>query len=307
MVSSSAATTFVTPQRKIFARAAISKSSNSTARPPKPRASTTRATSLLAAYRTLFRQWELVFAIGAANRRRGSPPTKLAAALAQVARDDHARRHVSTRRLTRMCTVTLIARRNGYALGMNRDEKLTRVDSIAACATSPRRTRDALAPSEPNGGTWIGVNDAGATLALINWYSVPARVAGQTVSRGEVVKLALPSDSSALVDAALAELPLARVNPFRLIGVFPDSQSRRRVALEPQADSNASTTAGKPTPGFPPASTNPARSKRAAKYLAKRCGKVPPEARTGFAASTARTAPSAAHTPPACTAKTRRR
>jgi hypothetical protein len=33
--------------------------------------------SLWAAYRTLFRQWELVFAIGAANRRRGASPTKL--------------------------------------------------------------------------------------------------------------------------------------------------------------------------------------------------------------------------------------
>jgi membrane protein DedA with SNARE-associated domain len=31
--------------------------------------------SIFAAYRTLFRQWELVFAIGAANRRRGCPPT----------------------------------------------------------------------------------------------------------------------------------------------------------------------------------------------------------------------------------------
>ena len=33
--------------------------------------------SLCSAYRTLFRQWELVFAIGAANRRRGCAPTKL--------------------------------------------------------------------------------------------------------------------------------------------------------------------------------------------------------------------------------------
>jgi membrane protein DedA with SNARE-associated domain len=32
--------------------------------------------SIFAAYRTLFRQWELVFAIGAANRKRGCPPTK---------------------------------------------------------------------------------------------------------------------------------------------------------------------------------------------------------------------------------------
>ena len=34
--------------------------------------------SLVAAYRTLFRQWELVFAIGAANRRLGSSPTGVA-------------------------------------------------------------------------------------------------------------------------------------------------------------------------------------------------------------------------------------
>src|SRR5439155_26201814 len=33
--------------------------------------------SLFFAYRTLSRQWELVFAIGAANRRSGSLPTKL--------------------------------------------------------------------------------------------------------------------------------------------------------------------------------------------------------------------------------------
>jgi hypothetical protein len=33
--------------------------------------------SLWSAYRTLFRQWELVFTIGAANRRLGSTPTAL--------------------------------------------------------------------------------------------------------------------------------------------------------------------------------------------------------------------------------------
>jgi len=33
--------------------------------------------SIFSAYRTLFRQWDLVFAIGAANRKRGCTPTKL--------------------------------------------------------------------------------------------------------------------------------------------------------------------------------------------------------------------------------------
>ena len=119
-----------------------------------------------------------------------------------------------------MCTVTFIARRRGYALGMNRDEQLARVMALPPARHRLGR-RDALFPSEPGGGTWMGVNDAGAALALINWYSITARVAGQAVSRGDVVKLALVSDSSACVDATLPESRLARVNPFRLIGVFP--------------------------------------------------------------------------------------
>jgi hypothetical protein len=118
-----------------------------------------------------------------------------------------------------MCTVTLVARRNGYMLGMNRDEKRTR-----ATARPPARHRlggrDALLPSEPGGGTWMGVNDAGATVALINWYSVPARVTGRAVSRGEVVKQALRSGVPSEIDEALARFGLDSVNPFRLIGVF---------------------------------------------------------------------------------------
>ena len=77
-----------------------------------------------------------------------------------------------------MCTVTFIARRNGYALGMNRDEKLTRVAALPP-AQYRLCTRDTLFPSEPNGGTWIGINDANTTFALVNWYSVPARVAAE--------------------------------------------------------------------------------------------------------------------------------
>lgn len=123
-----------------------------------------------------------------------------------------------------MCTVTFIARRYGYALGMNRDEKLSRIAGLQPSLTH-LSGRAILAPSEPGGGTWIGVNDTGATLALINWYSITSRVAGQAVSRGDVVKLALSSDSHALVDAALKGLPLARVNPFRLIGVFPSHKA----------------------------------------------------------------------------------
>lgn len=126
-----------------------------------------------------------------------------------------------------MCTVTFIARRSGYALGMNRDEQRARVT-----ASPPARyrsgNRDLLHPSEPAGGAWIGVNDLGATLALINWYSVAERVQGTAVSRGEIVRRTLPCDSPEAVQATLVSLPLERINPFRLIGVFPG----RRAVIE---------------------------------------------------------------------------
>src|SRR6266853_905794 len=118
-----------------------------------------------------------------------------------------------------MCTVTFIAQQRGYCLGMNRDEKLTRPTGLP-----PKRTmvegRTVLCPSEPGGGTWIAVNDHRAALALINWYSITARVGDKPVSRGEVVYSMSAADSPALAQAVLHELPLDRINPFRLIGVF---------------------------------------------------------------------------------------
>lgn len=119
-----------------------------------------------------------------------------------------------------MCTVTFIARKRGYALGMNRDEKLTRPSGLP-----PKKMvlngHAVISPSEPGGGTWIAVNDCGATLALINWYSVTARVGGNAVSRGEVVNSVCTAIAPEVADAALQGLPLHRINPFRLIGVFP--------------------------------------------------------------------------------------
>lgn len=119
-----------------------------------------------------------------------------------------------------MCTVSFIARKRGYALAMNRDEKLSRVAGLPP-KISVAGGRKIISPSEPGGGTWIAVNDTGATFALINRYSITARVRSNPVSRGGVVKVlrALADPSSA--DARFGELPLKRMNAFRLIGFFP--------------------------------------------------------------------------------------
>jgi hypothetical protein len=117
-----------------------------------------------------------------------------------------------------MCTVTLIARKNGYSLGMNRDEQRSRPTAMppAVCRLNGR---NCLFPSEHNGGTWIGVNERGLTLALINWYSVPNR-ACPSESRGTVIPALLPSSTPIELERTLRQLTLGKLNPFRLITVF---------------------------------------------------------------------------------------
>src|SRR5262245_51243585 len=123
-------------------------------------------------------------------------------------------------RIKNMCTVTFIAQRKGYCLGMNRDEKLTRAPGLPP--TQGRvNGREVICPSEPTGGTWISLNDAGVCFALINWYSVTDRVKDQPISRGEVVKTISGATLPGLADEALNTLSLEHLNPFRLIGIFP--------------------------------------------------------------------------------------
>ena len=119
-----------------------------------------------------------------------------------------------------MCTVTFIARKAGYALGMNRDEQLSRVLGLPPSKKTIHGSM-VLSPSEPGGGTWIALHVSGVTFALINWYSITSRATGETVSRGVVVNTACTAQTPDSTAAALAPLPLRQINPFRLVGVFP--------------------------------------------------------------------------------------
>ena len=123
-----------------------------------------------------------------------------------------------------MCTVTFLPGRKGYRLGMNRDEKLTRAKGLPPQPTT-ESGHTFIAPTEPGGGTWIGLNDLGVCLALINWYSVNRHATGKTVSRGEIIPSARHARDDEAVDVALAKLPLKRINPFRLIGIFPANRT----------------------------------------------------------------------------------
>ena len=67
-----------------------------------------------------------------------------------------------------MCSVSFLPREDGFVLAMNRDERLSRASALPPEVFE----RDGLAmlyPREMSGGTWIGVNSAGAAFSLINW------------------------------------------------------------------------------------------------------------------------------------------
>jgi hypothetical protein len=119
-----------------------------------------------------------------------------------------------------MCTVSFIAKKRGYLLAMNRDEKLARPKGLLPKAVVVDG-RPVICPSEPGGGTWIALNNTGITFALINWYSVRAAVKAGPISRGGVVKSVAGQTSVTGVSRVLTTLPLHQMNPFRLMAIFP--------------------------------------------------------------------------------------
>ena len=87
-----------------------------------------------------------------------------------------------------MCTVSVVPTARGFRLACNRDERRTRPRALA-----PRIHRNAGRrawwPCDPqSGGTWIGVNDNGLAMALLNRAAGPA-VAPRpsTLSRGVLI------------------------------------------------------------------------------------------------------------------------
>ena len=126
-------------------------------------------------------------------------------------------------RFPTMCTVTFLARKNGFVLGMNRDEQKSRVKSLPP-ALHFLDKRQALYPFEPGGGAWVGVNDVGLGCAIVNWYAIPTRVEGFIESRGRMIPAMLACNSRQEWEKRFATMPLQKTNPFRLIGIFSASR-----------------------------------------------------------------------------------
>jgi|GEM_PF-32979 len=123
-----------------------------------------------------------------------------------------------------MCTVSWIARDDGYDLLCNRDERRERAQAVPPMLW-PAAEGSYLAPRDPEGGgSWLSVNEHGLTLCLLNHYAAENRSGpprGEITSRGRIVTTLADRRSIAATRACMQRLELARFRPFMLLALAP--------------------------------------------------------------------------------------
>jgi hypothetical protein len=122
-----------------------------------------------------------------------------------------------------MCTLTFIPKPQGYLLGMNRDERLTRELALAPVITTTTTNLNAAYPRESSGGTWIGSNSAGITFALLNQNS-GAYARMKERSRGEIIPTLLGASRFPEAMRRFQHIDLHGMMPFLLVGFFSAEQ-----------------------------------------------------------------------------------
>jgi uncharacterized protein with NRDE domain len=117
-----------------------------------------------------------------------------------------------------MCTIVLL-RRPGHdwplILGANRDEMAAR-PSKAPARHWPDRPEVVAGLDVEAGGSWLGVNDAGVTAAMLNRHGTLGRAKGFR-SRGELVLEALDHGDAVEAARALKHLEPGAYRPFNMI------------------------------------------------------------------------------------------
>jgi hypothetical protein len=135
-----------------------------------------------------------------------------------------------------MCTLTFIPGLpgGGYLLATNRDESPTRGPAWAPMAQQ-LGTRQLIAPRDSDkGGTWVGVDDRGMLLAVLNGDRPdPEDAPLDPISRGLLVNDLLADPRFSRVREELERRRLSagmNYRPFKLVGVSPGPRSGGRPA-----------------------------------------------------------------------------
>ncbi len=125
-----------------------------------------------------------------------------------------------------MCTASWLARPGGFELFFNRDESRTRGAAAGPRVLEVAGVR-AIAPVDADaGGSWIGVNEHGVAVGLLNAWNVevPGRASDEYRSRGLLVLDVLGSRSPAAARDAVRSAELTTYRGFRLLVVAPDER-----------------------------------------------------------------------------------
>ena len=121
-----------------------------------------------------------------------------------------------------MCTVSWISEPEGYCLFCNRDEKRTRKPAFLP-RTMERLGVRFVAPIDADfGGSWIGANEFGLTLTLLNG---PSATRGTFKSRGLLLMELLSAPSRREVASRIQGVDLHSFQPFTLASVEPGGAS----------------------------------------------------------------------------------
>jgi hypothetical protein len=148
-----------------------------------------------------------------------------------------------------MCTVSWLKQTDGYQVFCNRDERRTRKRAHAPRIQERSGVRF-IAPEDGDcGGTWIGVNEYGLTLSLLNLYQEQGDAAlndaftrHELSSRGLLLIELLDCPSRASVKDRLPATALDRFQPFTLLLLCTDGPpllarwSGRQLSFESGGD-----------------------------------------------------------------------
>jgi hypothetical protein len=125
-----------------------------------------------------------------------------------------------------MCTLTWRHEGTRYEVHFNRDERRTRAEASAP-RPDVRGGVPFVAPIDPEGGgTWLAVNSAGLTLALLNDYRTPREPLARPTSRGLLVLELVDSLDVDEVRRRVEARDLERFQPFALYAFAPGSGVR---------------------------------------------------------------------------------
>jgi hypothetical protein len=119
-----------------------------------------------------------------------------------------------------MCTVTWLRNEKGYSLFFNRDERSGRRLALGPQLSELRGVKYVAPVDGDHGGSWIGVNEFGLTLCLLNRYGdIEINKQKDYVSRGLLLSDLLDSRGIGALQRRISEFELKKFRPFTLLGV----------------------------------------------------------------------------------------